>query len=90
IDGHVESGSHEYPDEDIIGQARMTEAMFDWMTDETAVHPLCLERALVDFNTVLGIYISALDRRPVTLPCEPPDELIDRLRSALAQGGHDT
>ena len=90
IDGHVESGSHEYPDEDILGQARMTEAMFDWMTDETAVHPLCLERALVDFNTVLGIYISALDRRPVTLPCEPPDELIDRLRSALAPGGHDT
>jgi len=24
------------------------------------------------------------------LPCEPPDELIDRLRSALVPGGHDT
>lgn len=84
IDGRVESGVHEYPDEDILGQARMTEAMFDWMEEEGARHALNLDAALTDFNTVLGVYVSALERRPVTLPVEAPDGLIDRLRTALA------
>jgi hypothetical protein len=83
VEGRIESGVHEYPDEDILGQARMTEAMFDWMEDDNAVHPLCLQQALVEFNTVLGIYISALERRPVALPCDPAGHLIERLRSDL-------
>lgn len=84
IDGQVESGTHEYPDEDILGQAAMTEAMFDWLEDDSAVHPLNLGRALADLNVILGIYVSAIERRPVELPCEPPDRLIERLRGLLA------
>ena len=83
VDGRVESGAHEYPDEDILGQARMTEAMFAWLADERAVHPLNLQGALVDFNVILGIYTSALERRPVELPCEPADGLIGRLSAVL-------
>ena len=83
IDGHVETGAHEYGDEDILGQAQMTEAMFDWLADDSLLHPLNLQSALSDFNVVLGIYTSALQRRPVDLPCDPVDGLIDRLRSEL-------
>jgi hypothetical protein len=42
-----------------------------------------LQSALVDFNVVLGIYTSALERRPVDLPCDPAGGLIDRLRAEL-------
>ena len=83
-DGRVEEGKHEYPDEDILGQAAMTEAMFDWIEDDRVVHPLNLERALVDFNIVLGIFVSSLEHRPVELPFDPPDGIIDRLRKTLS------
>jgi len=83
IDGRVETGTHEYAEEDILGQARMTEAMMDWLADDAKVHPLNLQNALVDFNTLLGMYTSALERRAVDLPCDPADGLIDRLRQTL-------
>ncbi len=83
VDGHIEAGAHEYGSEDILGQAQMTEAMFDWLADDALVHPLNLQSALVDFNIVLGIYASALERRPVDLPCDPAGGLIDRLRAEL-------
>ena len=83
IDGRITPGAHEYAEEDILGQARMTEAMFDWLADNAMVHPLNLQGALSDFNIVLGIYTSALERRPVDLPCDPADGLIDRLRAEL-------
>lgn len=85
IDGRVETGAHEYPDEDILGQAAMTDAMLAWVEDDAKIHPLNLDLALRDFNIVLGIYASALSHRPVDLPCEPADGLIDALRVRLAQ-----
>lgn len=85
--GDVEGGSHEYGDEDILGQAAMTEAMFDWCEDEAVVHPLNFELALRDFNTVLGIYHSALRHMVVDLPFEPGDGLIDELRERLGADG---
>ena len=83
IDGKVTGGTHEYPNEDVLGQARMTEAMWDWIRDDAKVHPLNLKSALTDFLTVLGIYTSALEHRPVDLPFDPPDSLVDQLRSRL-------
>jgi hypothetical protein len=61
----------------------MTEAMFDWLNDDARTHPLNLDRALVDFNIILGIYTSAVDHRVVDLPFNPPDELIEKLRARL-------
>ncbi|HJP31374.1 MAG TPA: Gfo/Idh/MocA family oxidoreductase [Candidatus Latescibacteria bacterium] len=83
IDGVLESGTHEYPDQDILGQAAMTEAMFDWLEDDGAVHPLCLENSLRDFNVVLGIYASSLRREVVDLPFVPEPGLIPSLRAIL-------
>ncbi len=85
-DGVVDSGRHEYPEEDILGQAAMTEAMFDWLLDKGAVHPLNLEAALQDFNIILGTYMSALRHEPIALPVEPDANLIDALRKRLGRG----
>ena len=84
VDGVVESGVHQYGDEDILGQAAMTEAMFDWLVDDDAVHPLNLEAAMRDFETMLAIYESGLSRRVVALPVKPVDGLIERLRRQLS------
>jgi len=81
--GEVIGGRHEYPEQDILGQAGMTEAMFDWLLDEKAVHALNLEAALQDLNIILGTYMSALRHKPVSLPVEPETNLIDSLRTAL-------
>ncbi len=83
IDGVLESGEHDYGDEDIRGQAAMTEAMFDWLEDERATHPLHLGSALSDFSIILALYTSALQHQVVELPFEPEAGLIARLRAAL-------
>jgi predicted dehydrogenase len=83
IDGTVESGVHEYGDEDILGQAAMTEAMFDWLEDDGAVHPLNLETAMRDFETMLAIYESGLSRQVVTLPSQPVPDFISQMRRTL-------
>jgi len=62
----------------------MTEAMFDWIDSAAAVHPLNLNLALRDFNVLLGIYTSALEHRPVDLPCRPADGLVEHLQSVLS------
>ncbi len=84
VDGVYDAGTHDYAEEDILGQAAMTEAMFDWLEDESAVHPLNLASALQEFNVVLGMYMSALHHRVVDLPVEPEHDLIGKLRRCLA------
>ena len=85
IDGVREGGAHEYPEQDILGQAAMTQAMFRWLEDDAAVHPLSLRNSLRDFNVVLGIYSSALQRQVVDLPVAPTADLIGLLRVVLSQ-----
>lgn len=83
IDGRIESGHHNYADEDILGQAAMTEAMFDWLEDDSQVHPLNLEAALRDFNIMLKMYMSALNHRAYTLEDDVQMGLIAALRASL-------
>ncbi len=83
IDHKHARGEHDYAEEDVLGQAAMTEAMIDWLADDTAVHPLNIDSALSDFAVMLGIYESALDRAVVALPFTPSPDLVGRLRRAL-------
>lgn len=83
IDQKHVRGEHVYAEEDILGQAAMTEAMIDWLADDTAVHPLNIDAALSDFGVMLGIYESALSRVVVALPFTPSPDLVGKLRSAL-------
>ena len=83
VNGRNQAGEHDYREEDMLGQAAMTEAMFDWMENERAVHPLNLEVSLRDFDIILGIYMSALNRTVIRLPVEPEDDLVAKLRRQL-------
>ncbi len=83
IDQAYESGEHIYGEEDVLGQAAMTEAMIDWITDEQAIHPLNIDQALSDFSVLLGIYQSAVNHDVVALPMDPQPNLLGRLRTAL-------
>ena len=84
IRGQHARGSHNYPDEDILGQAAMTEAAFDWLEDDNQLHPLNLDAALLDFHILLKAYMSGLNRREETLTSELQPSLIEALRQALA------
>ena len=84
INGVYESGEHEYPDEDVLGQAALCDAMFDWLEDDDKAHPLNLDGALVDFNVILALYASSLNHQVVELPYEPEAQLVPKLRDALA------
>lgn len=83
IRGHEESGLHAYDAEDVLGQAALTEAMFAWLDDDHAVHPLNLARSIDDFALMLAIYTSGLTRNTVTLPHAPRNDLIAHMRTTL-------
>ena len=83
IRGKHERGSHSYPDEDILGQAAMTEAAFDWLEDDSRSHPLNLDAALLDFHILLKAYMSGLNRREETLASDLQPRLIEALRLTL-------
>ncbi len=85
IQEQTANGQHIYHEEDILGQAHMTEAMFDWIEDDDKVHPLHLEAALRDFRVLLTIYTSGLSGQPENLLKPPPQHLLDTLRNRLAQ-----
>ncbi len=78
-----QSGEKSYGEEDVLGQAAMTDAIFEWLEDEDKPHPNRLEVSLAESNTVLGIYQSALTRRPVALPFEPEGNVLAALEPTL-------
>ena len=81
-DGY-EGGPLNYGQQDVVAQGNLTEAVFDWLDDETKVHPTHLKQSLAEFNLLLGIYYSGITHEIVELPFEPPDGLIDLLRKTL-------
>jgi predicted dehydrogenase len=79
-----EHGEKSYGEEDLLGQAGLTEATFDWLEDDDKPHPNRLDVSLTEFSVILAIFQSAVERAPVYLPTEPPDGLLDALRTALS------
>ena len=78
-----ENGVHSYSEQDILGQAELTEAVFDWLDDDQNVYPTHLAQSLTEFNLLMGIYQSALTYTPVELPFDPPDGLIGSMKEIL-------
>ena len=83
LDGGYESGPLNYGEQDVVAQSNFTEAIFDWLDDENAVHPTHLKQSLLEFNIILGMYHSGLTNEIIDLPFEPPDGLIDALQENL-------
>ena len=83
LDGGYEGGPLNYGEQDVVAQANFTEAIFDWLDDESNVHPTHLKQSLVENNLILGIYHSGITNQIIDLPFEPPDGLMDSLRERL-------
>ena len=66
-----------------LAQARLTQAMFDWIEDDTRPVATNLKLALHQFNAVLGIYASAISHQPINIPFDPPSDLDSQLRGVL-------
>jgi len=82
-DGTVARGPNDYAAQDVRGQAALTEALLDWVADDSAVAPTNLGTALDEWLVVLACYESALGARPVDLPFDPPDDLLARYRQRV-------
>jgi len=80
-----ERGEHSYGQQDDLAQAALTDAAFDWVEDDSKLHPTRLERALVKSNALMGIYVSTLKHTPINLPFEPPDGIMAALKERLTQ-----
>ena len=81
--GGYQGGDLDYGEQDAVAQIGLTEAMFDWLEDESKVHPTNLQQSLAEFNLLLGIYQSGSLRKPIDLPFDPPDQLIQHMREIL-------
>lgn len=64
-------------------QADFHRAMLAWIDDENARPGTHLEQALHEWNAILALYASALERRPVDVPFGPPADLPERLTLEL-------
>lgn len=81
-DGY-ERGSSDYAYEDVRAEAALIDAAFAWAEDDEAVHPTRLALNLEQFNIILATYASALTASAIDLPFDPPDGLLDALRTRL-------
>ena len=78
-----EGGDLNYGAQDVIAQGGLTDAVFEWLDDESKEHPTHLKQSLAEFNLLLGIYYSGLTNTVVKLPFDPPDGMIDMFRERL-------
>lgn len=81
LDVPYEKGYKDYRAEDVLAQAGMTDAMADWLEDDSRVHPNGLDQSLAESNTVLGLYASAIEGKPIDLPYEPKEGLLEALKA---------
>jgi len=83
-EGSYEKGSKSYAEEDVLGQAGLTNAVFDWLEDENKLHPNRLDISLMEFSTILAIFQSVVSRKMVQFPYDPPDDILAQLQNALS------
>lgn len=79
--GNVEKLSRDYATDDVPGQVGLTNALFDWLEDDNKISPTNLKTALDEWLVILAGYMSTVEARPINLPFEPPDDLLDRFKA---------
>jgi hypothetical protein len=83
-DGSYERGEKSYREEDLLGQAGLTDATFEWLEDDSKPHPNRLSISRMEFSVILGIFQSVVTRAPIYYPFDPQDGLLDALHEALS------
>lgn len=64
-------------------QAALIDSLAAWLSDDAAKSESNLDMALHQWNVVLALYASALERKPIDLPYEPELDLLERLMGEL-------
>lgn len=65
-------------------QAAFHNAMFGWIEDETKIPGSNFKQSLHEWEVILALYASSLERKPIKLEkFDPPIDLFDRLKAAL-------
>ena len=82
-DGTVEQGQKDYREEDTQGQANHTNAMFDWLEDNSKPHPCCLATSLDEYLVILAGFASAVEAKAIQMPFEPADDLLDQYKALV-------
>ncbi len=85
-DGTVERGQKNYAEEDRLGQANHTNALFDWLEDDSKLHPCNLTTSLDEWLVILAGYQSTIKARPVEMPFDPPEDLLDQYKRFVGVG----
>lgn len=57
----------------------------DWLDNPTKVHPCNGEVAYHGFELAMGICLSVLEKRKVTIPLGPVEPIVERLRKELPE-----
>jgi len=73
----------EWEEGNYIAQVGLTNAMFDWLEDDSKSVGTNLERALHQWNVVLGLYTSSVLREVIDIPFDPPEDIFLRLAEVL-------
>ena len=55
----------------------------DWLGDSDKVHPCSGELAFHGFEVIMGMCLSALDRRRIDLPLETDEDILSRMRNEI-------
>lgn len=80
-DGTVQRAEHDYAAQDVLGQASLTEAVLAWLTDPACPAPTNLSTSLDEWRVILAGYLSTVEARPVDMPFDPPDDLLERFQA---------
>jgi len=86
LEGGKINYANEWEEGNHAAQAGLTNAMFDWLEDDSRPAGTNLKLSLHQWNVVLGLYASSLLRRPIDIPFDPPEDLFLRLAEALRGG----
>lgn len=78
-DGTVEHGKKDYAEEDVQGQANLTNAMFDWLETGTPA-PTNLSTSLDEWLVILAGYLSSVEAQPINFPFDPPEDTLDQFK----------
>ena len=78
-------GMEGYQRNNTVAQAEFHKAMIAWYEDPAKVPGTNLKQSLHEWEVILALYQSALDRRPIDMAnFNPADDLVDRLIKVLA------
>lgn len=79
-DGTVEHGTKVYGEEDVRGQANLTNAMFDWLEDDAKPAATALATSLDEWLVILAGYLSSVEARPIDFPFDPPADTLAQFK----------